>query len=75
MVEHEFQLIAQECLKSVPVLEVKTKQIIEEMSKAAFIGCKEILDEYMDMEDMIYTQARRIPMLLHIGVLNGSQEI
>ena len=48
--------MAQDRMKMFPILEARTRQIISNMCKSAFARCKDGLEEYMDMEDMIYTQ-------------------
>ena len=56
LVDFEFQQMAQDRMKVFPILEARTRQIITNLCKSAFLRCKEGLEEYMEMEDMLYTQ-------------------
>ena len=56
MVDYEFQQMALDNMRMYPILEARTRNIITNLCKEAFARCKEGLEEYMEMENMIYTQ-------------------
>ena len=68
LLDFEFQQMAQDRMNMFPILEAKARRIISDLAKSAFSRCKDSLEEYMDMEDMIYTQASIFSSLFSITV-------
>ena len=56
LLDFEFLQMAKDRMNAFPILEAKTRTIISSLAKSAFTRCRDALEEYMDMEDMIYTQ-------------------